>query len=89
MRPQIIDGIVFMKLFRGWNVIDHDDYWFRRKGIYVMDWGRLIVAILLPPVAVIDKGCGAVLLVTILWLFGWLPGVIAAILLGVAAEDRW
>jgi len=52
-----------------------------------VDWGRIIVAILLPPLAVIDKGCGAVLIVTILWLLGWLPGVIAALLIGWLVKD--
>jgi uncharacterized membrane protein YqaE (UPF0057 family) len=54
-----------------------------------MDWGRLIVAILLPPLAVIDKGCGAMVIVGILWLFGWLPGVIAALLIGNVVQDAW
>ncbi len=54
-----------------------------------VDWGRLIVAILLPPLAVLDKGCGAMLIVGILWLFGWLPGVIAALVIGSTAQDRW
>jgi uncharacterized membrane protein YqaE (UPF0057 family) len=54
-----------------------------------MDIGRIIVAVLLPPLAVIDKGCGAILIVTLLWLFGWIPGVVAALILGTAAPDRW
>jgi len=54
-----------------------------------MDWGRIIVAILLPPLAVIDKGCGAIVIVTILWLFGWLPGVVAALIISGAMKDRW
>ena len=54
-----------------------------------MDWGRIIVAILLPPLAVIDKGCGAILIVTILWLFGWIPGVVAALAIGWTAPDSW
>ena len=54
-----------------------------------MDIGRIIVAVLLPPLAVIDKGCGAILLVTVLWLFGWIPGVIAALILGAVVPDRW
>ena len=53
-----------------------------------MDWGRIIVAILLPPVAVFDKGCLAMLLVALLWLFGWIPGVIAALLIGAYAPDK-
>ena len=54
-----------------------------------MDIGRIIVAVLLPPLAVIDKGCGAILIVTLLWLFGWIPGVVAALILGAVVPDRW
>jgi uncharacterized membrane protein YqaE (UPF0057 family) len=54
-----------------------------------MDIGRIIVAILLPPLAVIDKGCASVLIVTFLWLLGWIPGVIAALVIGTMAPDRW
>ncbi|MEW5941911.1 MAG: YqaE/Pmp3 family membrane protein [Chloroflexota bacterium] len=46
-----------------------------------MSFGRVLLCILLPPLAVLDKGCGSVLLVTILTIIGWVPGVIAAILL--------
>ena len=41
---------------------------------------RAILCIIFPPLAVLDRGCGAVLLVFILTLCGWIPGVIAAIL---------
>lgn len=41
---------------------------------------RAVVCILLPPAAVLDKGCGAFLLTLLLTLIGWVPGVIAAIL---------
>jgi uncharacterized membrane protein YqaE (UPF0057 family) len=41
---------------------------------------RAILSLLLPPVSVLDKGCGAILLVTVLTLCGWIPGVIAAII---------
>ncbi len=46
-----------------------------------MSFGRVLLCILLPPLAVLDKGCGSILLVTILTIIGWVPGVIAAILL--------
>ena len=39
---------------------------------------RVIACILLPPLAVIDKGCGSILLVTVLTLLGWVPGIIGA-----------
>lgn len=41
---------------------------------------RVLVCIFCPPLAVIDKGCGPILLTFLLWLIGWIPGVIAAIL---------
>ncbi len=44
-----------------------------------MGCGRAILCIIFPPLAVLDKGCGAVLLTAILTLAGWIPGAIAAI----------
>jgi uncharacterized membrane protein YqaE (UPF0057 family) len=46
-----------------------------------MGIGRAILCILLPPLAVLDRGGGSILLVTVLWLCGWVPGVIAALLI--------
>jgi uncharacterized membrane protein YqaE (UPF0057 family) len=42
---------------------------------------RVILCIIFPPLAVIDKGCGSVILVLILTLCGWIPGVIAALII--------
>lgn len=42
---------------------------------------RLLLAIIFPPLAVIDQGCGSFLLVLILTCFGWIPGVIAALVI--------
>ncbi len=42
---------------------------------------RVILSIIFPPLAVIDKGCGSVLIVFILTLFGWIPGVIGALII--------
>ena len=42
---------------------------------------RVIVCLLFPPLAVIDKGCGSILITTILTLIGWVPGVIAALVI--------
>ena len=44
-----------------------------------MSLGRALLCILLPPLAILDKGCGTILLVTLLTLCGWVPGVIAAL----------
>jgi uncharacterized membrane protein YqaE (UPF0057 family) len=46
-----------------------------------MGLGRAIVCIFLPPLAVLDKGCGSILIVVILTLVGWVPGVIAALVI--------
>lgn len=42
---------------------------------------RVILSIIFPPLAVIDKGCGSVLIVCILTLCGWIPGVIGALII--------
>jgi uncharacterized membrane protein YqaE (UPF0057 family) len=42
---------------------------------------RVLLAILFPPLSVIDKGCGSVLIVLLLTLAGWVPGVIAALII--------
>ena len=42
---------------------------------------RVILSILFPPLAVYDRGCGSVLIVFILTLCGWVPGVIGALVI--------
>jgi len=42
---------------------------------------RVILAIIFPPLSVIDKGCGSIVIVFILTLLGWIPGVIAALII--------
>lgn len=42
---------------------------------------RVLLSILFPPLAVIDKGCGSIIIVLILTLLGWIPGVIAALII--------
>lgn len=46
-----------------------------------MSFWRVLLAILFPPLSVIDKGCGSVLIVLILTICGWIPGVIAALII--------
>lgn len=53
-----------------------------------MGCGRLILAVILPPLAVLDKGCGAIVVVTLLTILGWIPGVIGAIVLN-NMDDRY
>ncbi|MGC6437476.1 MAG: YqaE/Pmp3 family membrane protein [Flavobacteriaceae bacterium] len=42
---------------------------------------RVLLSILFPPLAVVDKGCGSFIIVLILTLCGWVPGVIAALVI--------
>ncbi|NTW25256.1 MAG: YqaE/Pmp3 family membrane protein [Lentimicrobium sp.] len=42
---------------------------------------RVLLCIIFPPLAVIDKGCGSVLIVLLLTVAGWIPGVIAALII--------
>jgi len=46
-----------------------------------MSFWRVLLAIFFPPLAVIGKGCGSVLIVFLLWLCGCVPGVIAALVI--------
>lgn len=46
-----------------------------------MSVGRVILAIIFPPLAVIGRGCGSFLIVLILTCLGWVPGVIAALII--------
>lgn len=46
-----------------------------------MGCGKLFLAVVLPPLAVLDKGCGAMVVVTLLTTIGWIPGIIGAIVL--------
>ncbi len=46
-----------------------------------MGFLRAVLCILLPPLAVLDKGCGSILIVSLLTIAGWVPGVIAALII--------
>ena len=46
-----------------------------------MSCGRAILCIVLPPLAVVDKGCGSIVIVTLLTIAGWVPGVLAALVI--------
>ena len=49
---------------------------------------RLILCFIFPPLAVFDKGCGAILLVILLTLPGWIPGTIAALIICLADNKK-
>lgn len=42
---------------------------------------RVLLSVIFPPLAVIDKGCGSFLIVFILTILGWIPGVIGALII--------
>ena len=44
-----------------------------------MSLGRVLLSIIFPPLAVLDKG--SILIVFILTIVGWVPGVIAALVI--------
>ncbi len=52
---------------------------------------RIFLAIILPPLGVIglpNTGCGTILLLTLLTVFFWIPGTIAALIIIVKEYDR-
>jgi len=46
-----------------------------------MSFLRVLASILFPPLAVYDRGCGSIIIVFLLTLAGWVPGVIAALII--------
>lgn len=42
---------------------------------------QVILAIIFPPLAVLDRGCGSILIVALLTCLGWVPGVLAALII--------
>ena len=53
---------------------------FNKRLINMSVW-RVVLSILFPPLAVYDRGCGSILIVLILTLLGWIPGVLAALII--------
>ena len=47
---------------------------------------RIILCIVFPPLAVIDKGIGTILLVFLLCFLGWIPATVVALIL--CLKDR-
>jgi uncharacterized membrane protein YqaE (UPF0057 family) len=52
-----------------------------------MDIRRLILAIILPPAAVMNKEAGTIMLTGLLTLLGWIPGVVAALVM-ISQEQK-
>ena len=53
-----------------------------------MSFFRVLLSIFFPPLAVIDQGFGSILIVFILTLCGWVPGVISALVI-LNNPGRW
>ena len=49
---------------------------------------RIILCFIFPPLAVFDKGCGAILLVLLLTLLGWIPGTVVALIICLADKKK-
>ncbi len=51
---------------------------------------RALLCIIFPPLSVIDRGCGTLLIVTILTIGGfWIAGVVAALIINyVAVQEK-
>ena len=52
-----------------------------RHNTKIMSFWRVLLAIIFPPLSVIGRGCGSILIVFLLTLCGWVPGVIAALVI--------
>jgi uncharacterized membrane protein YqaE (UPF0057 family) len=59
----------------------------RVAGEKSMSLMRALLCIVFPPLAVLDRGCGTILLVTLLTIAGWVPGAIAALILNYQAVE--
>ena len=53
-----------------------------------MSLGRALLCIIFPPLAVLDRGCGTILIVIALTAAGWVPGAVAALFLNYQANRR-
>ncbi len=53
-----------------------------------MGFFRVLLCIVFPPLAVLDRGCGSILITTILTICGWVPGTIAALIINNGARKQ-
>ncbi len=55
---------------------------------WTMGCFRALLCLIFPPLAVIDRGCGALLIVTVLTLGGfWIGGVLAALFINYSMNE--
>lgn len=50
---------------------------------------HVLLCVLCPPLGVIHKGPKAIVIVTVLTVLGWAPGVIAAWVIGGSGKEYW
>ena len=65
---------------------DHGKVHVTAEDIFIMVL-RYLLCIIFPPLAVIDKGCGTILLVFLFTFVGWLPGTILAFLICIKDKN--
>lgn len=53
-----------------------------------MSFWRAVLCLVFPPLAVLDYGCGTVLIVLALSMVGWVPGVLAALYVNIEYSSR-
>lgn len=53
-----------------------------------MDIRRWILAVIMPPAAVMNKEAGTIMLTGLLTLLGWVPGVVAASLMIIQEQKQ-
>ncbi len=56
-------------------------YRYHQSKSKIMSFWRVLLAVFFPPLSVIGKGCGSFLIVLLLTLCGWVPGVIGALVI--------
>lgn len=49
---------------------------------------RTLFCLICPPLAVVDRGCASFIIVTVLWVAGWVPGVLAALFVNLVMADE-
>ena len=50
---------------------------------------RYLLCLVTPPLAVLDKGCGSIIMVIIFTISGWIPGVILAFLICLKSKNYY
>ena len=69
--------------FSGWIMLTHQII---KEGSLKMSCFRVLLCFLFPPLAVLDKGCGSIVITTFLTLVGWVPGIIAALVINTRVD---